>query len=76
MEDKLYNTLNRYFKRLSQVGYVCDKDMLSVLVLAYITELYSEESLTTEQISIIERALLCLQGSCLIPYSSCKESCT
>ena len=73
--NRLYDTLNRYFKRLSQVGYIPDNDTFSVLVLTYITKLKEENSLTSEQNSIIEKALSCLQGSCLIPYSSCKRTC-
>lgn len=73
--NRLYDTLNRYFKRLSQVGYIPDNDTFSVLVLAYITKLKGENSLTSEQNFIIEKALSCLQGSCLIPYSSCKGTC-
>lgn len=73
--NRLYDTLNRYFKRLSQVGYIPDNDTFSVLVLAYITKLKEENSLTSEQNFIIEKALSCLQGSCLIPYNSCKETC-
>ena len=76
MEDKrLYDTLNRYFNRLSQVGYIPDNEMFSVLVLDYITEIKEEFSLTPEQGHIIDEALSCLQGSCLIPYSSCKGTC-
>ena len=73
--NRLYDTLNRYFKRLSQVGYIPDNDTFSVLVLTYITKLKEENSLTPEQNFIIEKALSCLQGSCLIPYSSCKGTC-
>lgn len=73
--NRLYDTLNRYFKRLSQVGYIPDNDTFSVLVLAYITKLKEENSLTSEQNFIIEKALSCLQGSCLIPYNSCKGTC-
>ena len=73
--NRLYDTLNRYFKRLSQVGYIPDNDTFSVLVLTYITELKKENSLTSEQSLIIEKALSCLQGSCLIPYGSCKGTC-
>lgn len=73
--NRLYDTLNRYFKRLSQVGYIPDNDTFSVLVLTYITKLKEENSLTSEQNFIIEKALSCLQGSCLIPYSSCKRTC-
>lgn len=73
--NRLYDTLNRYFKRLSQVGYIPDNDTFSVLVLTYITELQEQESLTSEQNLIIDRALSCLQGSCLIPYNLCKGTC-
>lgn len=73
--NRLYDTLNRYFKRLSQVGYIPDNDTFSVLVLTYITELKKDNSLTSEQSLIIEKALSCLQGSCLIPYGSCKGTC-
>lgn len=73
--NRLYDTLNRYFKRLSQVGYIPDNDTFSVLVLAYITKLKEENSLISEQNFIIEKALSCLQGSCLIPYNSCKGTC-
>lgn len=73
--NKLYDTLTRYFRRLSQVGYIPDNDTLSVLVLTYITELNNTHTLTTEQKYIVEKALSCLQGSCLIPYNSCKGTC-
>ena len=73
--NRLYDTLNRYFKRLSQVGYIPDNDTFSILVLTYITELGKENSLTSEQNLIIEKALSYLQGSCLIPYGSCKGTC-
>lgn len=73
MDNKrLYESLTRYFKRLSQVGYVPDNDMLSVLVLTYITDMRNSISLTSEQNDIIESALSCLQGNCFIPYRSCK----
>lgn len=73
--NKLYDTLNRYFKRLSQVGYIPDNDTFSILVLTYIKELREENFLTQEQNFIIEKALSCLQGTCLIPYGSCKGTC-
>lgn len=73
--NELYNTLNRYFKRLSQVGYVPDSETFSVLVLSYIVEVKSLFTLTQEEEYIIEKAMACLQGSCLIPYGSCKGTC-
>ena len=56
--NRLYDTLNRYFKRLSQVGYIPDNDTFSVLVLTYITKLKEENSLTSEQNFIIEMIYL------------------
>ena len=73
--NRLHITLTRYFKRLSQVGYIPDNDTFSVLVLTYITELNNTHTLTTEQKYIVEKALSCLQGTCLIPYNSCKGTC-
>lgn len=73
-KNEFYNTLNRYFKRLSQVGYIPDSDVFSVLVLSYITEI-SEYNLTPEEQYTVEKAISCLQGSCLIPYGSCKGTC-
>lgn len=73
--NRLYETLTRYFKRLSQVGYVPDNDVLAILVLTYITEIENSISLTSEQRDIIESALSCLQGNCFIPYRSCKGTC-
>lgn len=75
MEAKLYETLNRYFNRLSQVGYIPEKEMLSVLVLSYITELWNTNTLSKEEQYIVDKAYSCLQGTCLIPYSSCKGTC-
>lgn len=73
--ERLYNTLTRYFKRLSQTGYIPDKETYSILVLTYITELKETLPLTSKQEYIIKKALFCLQGSCLIPYDSCKKTC-
>lgn len=74
--NMLYDTLNRYFKRLSQVGYVKSSDVLSILVLSYLLELKKESDyFSEEQKIIINKAILCLQGNCFIPYSSCKGIC-
>ena len=73
--NRFYDVLNRYFRRLSQIGYIPDNDTFSVLVLTYITELNNTHTLTTEQKYIVEKALSYLQGTCLIPYNSCKGTC-
>lgn len=76
MMHNLYNTLNSYFKRLSQVGYVPDDSVFSILLLSYITELKEKNTLTEEQNAIINKALSCLQGTCFIPITSCKGTYT
>lgn len=73
--NKLYNVLDRYFKRLSQVGYIPDNSTFSILILVYIAKLEKENILTKEQKSIINKAISCLQGNCFIPYNLCKEHC-
>lgn len=76
MENKvLYVALDRYFKRLSQVGYIPDNSTLSILVLAYISDILKIYDLDTEQLGIIDKAISCLQGNCFIPYWFCKETC-
>lgn len=76
MENKvLYITLDRYFKRLSQVGYIPDSSTFSILVLVYIFDMLKTYNLDTDQLGIIDRAISCLQGDCFIPYKSCKETC-
>lgn len=73
--NRLYEILNRYFNRLSQVGYISDNATFSVLVMSYITDIKNHFSLTKEEEYIIDRAIECIQGSCLIPYESCKGNC-
>lgn len=76
MENKvLYVALDRYFKRLSQVGYIPDNSTFSVLVLVYIFDMLKTYNLDTDQLGIIDRAISCLQENCFIPYKSCKETC-
>ena len=41
--NKLYGVLDRYFKRLSQVGYIPDNSTFSVLILVYIAKLEKEK---------------------------------
>lgn len=76
METNLYETLYRYFNRLSQTGYIPDSDVESILVLIYMTELKETAELTEDEINMIDNAMSCLTGGCLIPYVSCKGTCT
>lgn len=75
MEDRyVFETINKYFTRLSQVGYIPDKDIYSILLLCYINEL-QDLTLTNEEQAVIDKALSCIQGSCLIPFKSCNRTC-
>lgn len=71
----MYNILDRYFRRLAQVGYIPDNSMLSVLVLVYMFDIAKTNKLTDDQMEIIDKAISCLQGDCFIPYWLCKETC-
>lgn len=75
MENELYDTLNRYFKRLSQVGYVPDDDVYSILIYVYISDIKKNIKLTLDEENIINKAIACLQGTCLIPYRTCNKFC-
>lgn len=70
-----YEALHRYFTRLSQSGYMKYSNVNTLLILLYIQEL-SKDSLSTEDKSIIDKAISCLQGTnCMIPYLGCKSTC-
>lgn len=60
MENKFYDTLNRYFKRLSQVGYIPDNDVYSILIYTYISNIKKNTELTKEEENIINNAINCL----------------
>lgn len=75
MENKFYDTLNRYFKRLSQVGYIPDNDVYSILIYTYISDIKKNTELTKGEENIINNAINCLQGTCLFPYGSCNKIC-
>lgn len=74
MDKYLSKVLDRYFYRLSKTGYIPIKDTESILILYYISQL-KERGIAPEEQTIVDKALLCLQGTCVIPYSTCKENC-
>lgn len=74
MEHKLDTALTRYFSRLSKVGYIPYDEVSSILMLEYIIELKKFPLTQAEEITV-DKAMSCLQGSCLIPYESCKGYC-
>lgn len=71
-KDYLSSVLNKYFTRLSQIGYVPYDSVYNILILLFVDEYiipYSDDRET------VDRALSCITGSCFIPYTSCNESC-
>lgn len=75
MGPDLNEVLTRYFKRLSQVGYVPDNEVCLVIILDYITDIRNNNLLSEEDNTIIDSALSCMYGNCLIPFTLCKGNC-
>ena len=77
LTNEVYNSVNRYFKSLSHLGYKPDKEVFQLLVFTFIEEmLYGSLSyyITEEDYRTINSALYCIYGSCLIPYPDYKRS--
>lgn len=87
IDKALYNNLVKYFKTLSFLGYVSLKDQKRLLVLSFIEEFlvdtnyddfvekHSNAYLTENDYRIIQKAINCLSGNCLIPFNgNCKYS--
>lgn len=71
MVNEVYNSLNSYFKSLSNTGYRKQRDVNSLLLYSYIQELLDSDFrglVTEEDYRLIENALYCLYGTCLIPF--------
>lgn len=71
MERIVYNSLLKYFKSLEYVGYIDDLNTNKLLVLTFIHNiLYNDYRgyISKEDYFIIEKALNCLFGTCLISY--------
>lgn len=64
----LYASLSRYFKRLSQVGYIPDNAVFAMVVLTYI---HNHNLKGT----IVDNAASCLRKFCFVPYEVCKGTC-
>lgn len=73
-KEYLNSMLERYFTRLEQVGYVPYNQVNNMLILLFIYEdilpyIEGDDKYT------INKALTCIMGDCITPYSSCKKSC-
>ena len=72
MDKVLNESLTRYFKVLSKLGYMSYSEIGKLLVLIFIYDLLENDCksfITEEEYRILDNALYCLYGStCLIPY--------
>ena len=72
MEDKLFESLQHYYKVLSVIGYKKEKEVARMLSLIFIDEMQEElsEYLTLKDNRDINKAIACLIGSCMLPYNN------
>ena len=72
MVEQVYDSLNKYFTHLENVGYMSQPNVDKLLVLALVQEFIDNDFrgyLNKEDYSIIGQALYCIYGTtCLIPY--------
>lgn len=78
LTNDVYNSINRYFKSLTHMGYKPDSEVNKLLVFIFIEEMLDEgyEFITEEDYKIISSVLECMYGSCLTPYPNYKKEYT
>lgn len=78
VEEKVFNSLDRYYSTLSITGYAKQKDINKLLVFNFIRNFLQEDTgyyITEDDYKSINNALNCIYGStCLIPYPEYKKS--
>lgn len=71
LDNITMTAVNRYFKHLSQLGYMNDGNVNKLLLLVYLKNFLHRFTPTEEDFRIILSKIKCLeQTSCLIPYES------
>lgn len=71
MDNFIYNSLDKYFKALSNLGYINYNEVENLLILLALNDLKNlcDYNLTEEELKSVDNALYCLYGkSCFIPY--------
>lgn len=71
--DEVSEALNRYFSILSHTGYKSYSEVNKLLVLSFIEEIICgpmSEFITEDDHRIISSSMICLYGSCMIPFPS------
>lgn len=75
--NEVNDSLVRYFNTLTHSGYKSYKDVNRLLVFTFIEELLYgplSQFIDDEDYNIINSAVECLYGDCMIPYPTYKES--
>lgn len=71
MDRYVYDVIKQYYKVLSYVGYKNDEEVKKILALTYIYDMTQHDThghLRHEDYKLIERALLCLNCGCTVPF--------
>jgi predicted house-cleaning noncanonical NTP pyrophosphatase (MazG superfamily) len=72
MEDKLYESLFRYYRTLSNFGSIKDSHTINLIIYDFIIELLEgecKEFITLKEKEKLYDILSCIQGSdCILPY--------
>lgn len=79
LTNEVYNSVNKYFSVLSHTGYKSYKEVNQLLVFTFLEEvLYGPlaQFITEDDYRVINEALYCLYGSCMIPFPDYKKSFT
>lgn len=69
--NDVYNSISHYFETLRHTGYKPYSEVYNLLAYMFIEEILTGPMsffITEEDYNIINKALYCLYGSCLIPY--------
>lgn len=74
--NEAYDSIVRYFEGLSHLGYKSYNEVYHLLGMLFIEEILTgpmSEFVTDTDYKLINNAMYCLYGSCLIPYPAYLE---
>lgn len=76
LTNEVYASVNKYFSVLSHTGYKSYNEVDKLLVFIFIEELLSNysEYIDINDYNLINNAIQCLYGTCMIPYPDYKRS--
>lgn len=77
LTNEVYNSINNYFSILSHTGYKSYSEVYKLLVFSFIEEMLNgpmSQYVTEKDYTIVNNALYCLYGSCMIPFPDYKKT--